>query len=202
MFNKPSGCVTAKRDENFMSVMDYFPLQMKEDFHPIGRLDKDTKGLLIITNNGKLTHFLAEPKFHVPKKYYFMALGTLDKEKIQTIENGIYLKGSSVLTKPAKVEVCETDILENREYMLCENERAGYMKNPKCPVVLGYITITEGKNHQVKRMLKSVRCHIVYLKRLEMGKIKLDSTLKEGYYKELSLKDIEKIIPEEHKEIL
>ena len=66
----------------------------------------------------------------------------------------------------------------------------------------GYITITEGKNHQVKRMLKSVRCHIVYLKRLEMGKIKLDSTLKEGYYKELSLKDIEKIIPEEHKEIL
>lgn len=202
MFNKPSGCVTAKRDENFMSVMDYFPLQMKEDFHPIGRLDKDTKGLLIITNNGKLTHFLAEPKFHVPKKYYFMALGTLDKEKIETIENGIYLKGSNVLTKPAKVEVCEMDILENREYMLCENERAGYMKNPKCPVVLGYITITEGKNHQVKRMLKSVRCHIVYLKRLEMGKIKLDSTLKEGYYKELSLKDIEKIIPEEHKEIL
>lgn len=202
LFNKPRGCVTARRDDVYMSVMDYFPWQMKENFHPIGRLDKDTCGLLIITNNGRLTHFLAEPRYHVPKKYYFMALGSLNTVQINNIESGIYLKGSEIITKPSKLEITETDILENKEYLLCKNERDGYMKNPKCPVVMGYITITEGRNHQVKRMLKSQKCHIVYLKRLEMGKIILPDDLKEGNYLELNEKEIERIVPEEHKEIL
>lgn len=81
------------------------------------------------------------------------------------------------------------------------NEKTSWL-GAEPSVVLGYITITEGKNHQVKRMLKSVKCHVVFLKRIEMGRIKLDSTLKEGYYKELFLSDMEKIIPEKYKEIL
>lgn len=89
IFNKPGGCITARRDCVHKTVMDYFPENMRNTIHPLGRLDKDTEGMLILSDDGKLDMKIMQPENHVPKTYYFWAIGKITPDKIQKLESGV-----------------------------------------------------------------------------------------------------------------
>ena len=95
MFHKPFGCVTAHRDDLFPVVMDYFSELHNDRLSPVGRLDRETEGLLIVTDDGKWNQYMTNPEFHVPKTYEFAALGTLDARKLQRLAEGVLLTGSN-----------------------------------------------------------------------------------------------------------
>ena len=166
MMNKPDGVISATEDDEHRTVIDLLENKYRTySVFPIGRLDIDTEGLLILTNDGILTHKLLAPNKHVDKKYYVELKNPVLKSDIEKLENGIELENGFV-TKNAKVEV-----IENSEDKV-------------------YITITEGKYHQVKRMFKAVNNKVLYLKRVQMGNLKLDDKLKVGKYRELTEKEI------------
>lgn len=188
MFNKPFGCVTAHRDEHFPVVMDYFSHLHNKKLSPVGRLDRETEGLLIITDDGVWNQKMTNPAFHVPKTYEFMAMGTLNKEKIKRLSEGVLLIGAQFPTAGAAVTVTGQTILSEIRPSLHPDMQEKLKHNlPSHPVVCGQITITEGKKRQIRRMLKSVGCCVIYLKRLSIGTITLDPTLEPGQYKELSV---------------
>ena len=184
MFNKPRGCVTARTDAEHRTVMDHFPPEMRESFSPVGRLDIDTTGLLLITDEGSLCHRLTSPEFHIPKTYFFCVFGHLDEELIPEFESGLALRNFTA--KPAALEILSHGRVEEAEEYMRQDRREQYMKNPKGEVSWGRLTIYEGKKHQVKRMMKAVGCHILYLKREKMGELALDPELPEGSWRELS----------------
>lgn len=168
MFYKPMDCVTAKTDNLHKTVFDYIKEKNKTTLIAVGRLDKDTEGLLLLTDDGDFCHALMSPKKHVRKVYYFEAFGTLIEEDIQKLEKGIYLINEGVDTLPANV----TDVVNNGT------------------TVSGNIEITEGKFHQIKRMLQSVGCTVTYLKRTQIGNVSLDETLQPGQYRELTKEEL------------
>ena len=187
MLNKPKGYITAKKDENHKTVFDILDFGEDGIFH-IGRLDKDTEGMLLFTNDGEFEHMLMDPSSHVEKTYYFWALGFLDSEKIQKLENGILIGEDK--TKPSKVKVEKLGFYNDFKTeisTLCDLD----LTYDRQKVVSGYITISEGKKHQVKRMLKAVGCYIVYLKRISIGNLTLDKSLKVGEYRNLTENEIE-----------
>ena len=158
MLNKPKGVVSATRDA-CRTVTDLLKDTGYDDLFPVGRLDKDTEGLLLMTNDGNLAHNLLSPKKHVEKKYYVELERTLGEEDRKALETGVDI-GEERLTFPATVEqITETSI---------------------------FLIITEGKYHQVKRMMQAVENEVVYLKRVAMGGIFLDENLPQGAYRELT----------------
>lgn len=188
MFNKPQGCVTARSDAVHRTVMDYFPSELAEKLHPVGRLDKDTCGLLILTDDGDLDFKIMQPDRHISKTYFFYAIGTMNEEKRQLLENGIAMAGFT-----AKEAVFQL----HREYRIGELEgfmpaerRERYMKNPDGAAFSASITICEGKKHQVKRMLEAVGCRIFYLRRDKIGELPLDSSLGQGEYRQLTENEV------------
>ena len=186
MFHKPYGCVCARRDDLYPTVMDYFKELNNPDLSCVGRLDRETEGLLLITDDGKWNQLMTHPSNEKEKLYEFIALGTLNEEKIYHLENGVLLKGADKLTAPAKVTVTGTSILsETLPKLPPEIQKNTCHNRPEHPIVLGTITVTEGKKHQVRRMLKAVGCCIVYLKRISMGNIVLDETLSPGEWKKI-----------------
>ena len=189
MFNKPRGCITARRDDRHKTVMDYFPGEQRFCLHPLGRLDLDTEGLLIVSDDGMLDQLIMQPERHVEKKYYFWAIGEPTPEKIQQLERGVVIEEGSV-TRPAKVRVVSTAKMRDICHLLSDRHRPKLMKNPDVPVFEGYLTITEGKKHQVKRMLRAVRCCVVYLKRVAIGGVELDESLNPGEYRSLTQKEL------------
>ncbi|ATH92824.1 pseudouridine synthase [Bacillus glycinifermentans] len=164
MMNKPQGVVSATEDSREETVID---LLEPEFLHfapfPVGRLDKDTEGLLLLTNDGGLAHQLLSPKKHVPKTYEVHAEKPVTEACAARLESGVDI-GDGYVTKPAKAVILEN---ENGRHKLL-------------------LTITEGKFHQVKRMLKAVGNEVTYLKRLKMGDVALDSDLLPGEYRELT----------------
>lgn len=191
MFHKPSGCITAKKDVQHKTVMDYFEPQLKEKLHPVGRLDKDTEGLLLLTNDGKWNQNLMHPKNHVEKTYFFWAVGELNAEKKQQLEQGVFLKGEVEKTKPAKLEIRNAAKLQDIEPLFYGKKCSNIVKNPRNQnVISGYLTIEEGKKHQVKRMLKAVGCYVVYLKRIRVGALSLDEGLQRGSYRRLTAEEL------------
>ena len=173
LLNKPKGVISATEDDHHQTVLDLLDdtARHKEVF-PVGRLDIDTEGLLLLTNDGILSHNLLSPKKHVDKKYYVKIANPLTEEDIKTLENGIKLE-ENFITKNAKVEIiCNNS--ENNEY-------------------LAYITISEGKFHQVKRMFKAVDNEVLYLKRMKMGNLLLDENLKLGEYRELTAEELDSL---------
>ena len=163
MLNKPAGLISATEDASCQTVLDLFKDEPYKNLYPVGRLDKDTEGLLLITNDGPLGHQLLSPKKHVPKTYYANLAHALSQTDIEALENGVDI-GEKNLTLPAQVEVLgETSV---------------------------HITITEGKFHQVKRMLEAVENKVVYLKRVSMGSLILDETLKLGEYRRLTEEEL------------
>lgn len=169
MLNKPSGVVSATEDKREKTVLDLIDGKVRKDLFPVGRLDKDTEGLLIITNDGELSHKLLSPKNHIDKTYYVETDIYIDEHMANLLENGVDI-GEKKLTMKAEVTVLEHDTANNKN--------------------ISYITIREGKFHQVKRMYKAVGANVTYLKRISMGKLELDSNLKTGEYRLLSDEEI------------
>ena len=170
MLNKPDGYISATFDKYDPIVLDLIDQSylVFEPF-PVGRLDKDTEGLLVLTNDGQLAHRVLSPKKHVPKTYYAKIQGKVTEEDILAFEKGVILD-DGYETMPAQLK-----ILESGEQSEIE------------------LTIHEGKFHQVKRMFESVGKKVVYLKRLSMGKLKLDESLKLGEYRELTEEEVKLI---------
>lgn len=190
MFNKPRGCVTARTDGLHKTVMDYFPEELRCTLHPVGRLDLDTEGLLLITDDGMFDHRLMEPEFHIEKTYFFYAFGRLDYTAVKAFEQGVIIQKNGRPTRPARLNILNyTAVADIAEYLPAE-KREGYMKNPKGEVTAAELTITEGRNHQVKLMVKSARCTVAYLKRISVGGVTLDNNLAAGEYRPLTADEL------------
>ncbi|GEN51320.1 pseudouridine synthase [Alkalibacterium pelagium] len=171
MMNKPQGVISATEDLMHETVLDLLEMQDSlQEPHPVGRLDIDTEGLLILTNDGKLTHRLLSPKHHVDKRYYAEIDGIVTEEDITRFKEGVTLD-DDYETLPADLKILSTD------------EDAG--------TSVVELVIREGKFHQVKRMMQAVGKEVTYLKRLEMGPISLDNTLELGAYRELTSEEID-----------
>jgi len=191
MFHKPKGCITARRDPRNKTVMDYFPEEKREQLFPVGRLDKDTEGLLLVTDDGVLCHRLLSPEMLIEKTYYFQALGVLTEKDARVIESGVNpFTNKDILTAPAKVEIISQTTLNCVKEFLSGKDITLANKKGNKQVTVGRITITEGKKHQVKRMLMSRGCRVVYLKRISMAGLAIDSDLSPGNYRSLTEKEI------------
>lgn len=153
MLHKPAGVVTATEDKKEKTVMDLITLQQKKDLFPVGRLDKDTEGLLLVTNDGELAHRLLSPKKHVDKCYFTRVTGQIHEEDIHRFKEGLDI-GDEKKTLPADLEILSS----------------GEISEAK-------VTICEGRYHQVKRMFEAIGCRVIYLKRLSMGSLTLDPAL-------------------------
>lgn len=187
MFNKPGGCITARRDEWHKTVFDYLTDLDTEGLFPVGRLDKDTEGLLIITDDGQWNEKLMQPSMKVPKRYFFCATNPLSKEAKARIESGVEILEGAPKTSPAKLEIIEEgyyrDLEDKAEYDL-PKDLLPTRYNPM--VSFGYLTIKEGKKHQVKRMLRSEGSRVLFLRRVSIGKLELDWNLPKGGYREMT----------------
>ncbi len=165
MMNKPAGVVCATEDNLFSTVCDLLPSEYQVfDPYPVGRLDKDTEGFVLLSNDGDLAHRVISPKNHVPKRYYAKIEGTVTQQHKELFAQGVTLEDGYV-TMPAKL------------FLLSEGEIE--------------LIIYEGKFHQVKRMFEAIGCKVIYLKRLEIGPLVLDQTLAPGEVRELSDQELE-----------
>ena len=186
MFHKPFGCITARRDSRHPVVMDWFRDLENEQLSPVGRLDLETEGLLLITDDGVWNRHMTRPEFHVEKTYEFTVMGELTEEKITLLERGILLNGSNEPTAPAKLTVTGHSTLGETLPLLHPEIQEKSRHNPMDrPIAFGTITITEGRNRQIRRMMKAVRCLVLQLKRVSMGPFKLDPDLLPGQWKEI-----------------
>ena len=199
MLNKPSGVVTAVTDKESKTVMDCFPSDIRPGLFPVGRLDRDTKGLLIITDDGDFAFRMLRPEFGITKRYFFRAFGEISEEKIQKLSKGGLLYGNGESARPAFLSDIKTSTVENDLEHIPENDRAHCMKNPSGKTFSAVITVTEGKRHEVKLLLKSIGCRIFYLQRISMGKFVLDPVLKPGEFR--SFTDEEVGFAEEYRKI-
>ena len=167
MLNKPNGYLSATYDKKDKIVLDLIDKKyLSYEPFPVGRLDKDTEGLLILTNDGQLSHRVLSPKKHVPKTYFARVDGKVEYEDIKIFEEGVVLD-DGYKTMPSILKILKSDDISEIE-----------------------LTINEGKFHQVKRMFESVGKKVIYLKRISMGKLKLDENLKLGEYRELTEEEV------------
>lgn len=167
MLNKPSGYLSATYDKKDKIVLDLIDKKyLSYEPFPVGRLDKDTEGLLILTNDGQLSHRVLSPKKHIPKTYFASVDGKVKYEDIKIFEEGVVLD-DGYKTMPSILKILKSDDISEIE-----------------------LTINEGKFHQVKRMFESVGKKVIYLKRISMGKLKLDENLKLGEYRELTEEEV------------
>lgn len=191
MFYKPSGCVTARKDIKEKTVLDYFDNETANGLFPVGRLDKDTEGLILLTNDGEFDHKIMHPDKHVDKTYFFWAFGTLDEASKKHLNTGVIIGKDEALAKASHILVDkEGTFREHRSKMDLENMKTIKIKDDNQQVVSGYITISEGRKHQVKRMLKAVGCYVIYLKRISIGELKLDESLNKGQYRQMDENEI------------
>ena len=191
MLNKPMGYITARRDARHKTVMDLFPEQLRDVLFPVGRLDKDTVGLLLITDDGALNYELLNPESHIDKTYVFYAIGEIDERRFAELSDGaVVFPGKDVVTAPARVRVLSECTLSDIKDILPPNYEAMARKKSGRRVTVGEVTITEGKKHQVKRMIAYAGGEVVYLERVAMGKLVLDENLPRGSYRPLTEEEI------------
>ena len=187
LFHKPFGCVTARRDERYPTVMDWFRALDNPDLSPVGRLDRETEGLLLITDDGMFNRELTRPEFHKEKVYEFLVLGDLTEEKRQALETGVLMNGEDTPTAPARITVTGKSTLGAVLPALHPEIQEKSRHNPMDrPVTFGSITITEGRNRQIRRMMKTQRLLVLALKRVKMGEFVLPEGLKPGEWVEIS----------------
>lgn len=163
MLNKPAGYVSATEDNTCETVLSLIPDSSHPDLFPVGRLDKDTEGLLLITNDGVLAHQLLSPKKHVDKTYYVEVDTAIPPAASQRFQEGIDI-GEKRPTLPARLDILSP--------------------------VTAHITIQEGKFHQVKRMFHAIGCEVLYLKRIRMGTLELDNALPTGGSRRLTEQEL------------
>lgn len=173
MMNKPAGVLTATEDRHQRTVLDLMGKEVRRDLFPVGRLDKDTEGLLLITNDGQLAHRLLSPGKHVAKQYSAEIDLPVTEEDIRKFAEGVVIgrepdSGRDIVTLPAELEYCgKTDTGSS---------------------VL--ITIYEGKFHEIKKMFEAVGKQVLFLKRLSMGPLRLDPDLAQGAFRPLTEAEI------------
>ena len=163
MLNKPQGCVSATRDGLSTTVLEYLEGEITKGLFPVGRLDKDTEGFLLITNDGALGHNLLSPKKHVDKTYIAVVDKELSEEDMKTFESGVDI-GDEELTLPASIEALEAKVYK--------------------------VVIHEGRYHQIKRMFEAFGSHVTALKRVSMGEVSLDERLAPGEYRRLTEEEL------------
>lgn len=172
IMNKPQGVVSATRDEQDKTVIDLIKDNVRKDLFPVGRLDKDTEGLLLITNNGDLAHRLLSPVKHVKKIYYAKIDGIVTEDDVKKFSEGIELSDGTI-TRPAALKILVSAQISEIE-----------------------LTIYEGKYHQVKRMFAAVGKHVLFLKRICIGELYLDKELDTGAYRRLTDEELKLICRE------
>ena len=181
MFHKPFGCVTARRDDRHPTVMDWFRDLGNDNLSPVGRLDRETEGLLVITDDGMWNRQMTRPEFHQAKTYEFVVMGDLTPVKVEALEKGVLLNGEDTPTAPARITVTGKStlgaVLPTLHPEIQEKSRHNPMDRP---VTFGTIVITEGRNRQIRRMMKAVRLLVLQLKRTQMGDFALPGELKPG----------------------
>lgn len=172
MLNKPAGVISATEDRSCQTVVDLIKEKKRKDLFPVGRLDKDTEGLLLITNDGELAHRLLSPKKHVDKCYFARVSGKVTEDDVRSFENGVNIGSleQPEITMPGKLEIITSDEISQIR-----------------------LTIQEGKFHQVKRMFQAVGKEVIYLKRIRMGTLVLDENLSIGEYRPLTKEELEKL---------
>lgn len=170
MLNKPAGVLSAARDRNAETVLDLIKDNNRKDLFPVGRLDKDTEGLLLITNDGMLSHELLSPSKHVDKVYFARVRGQMTEREVKAFADGLVID-EDFTALPGKLVILSYDDVNDES--------------------LVEVTIHEGKFHQVKRMFEAVNSEVLYLKRLSMGSLKLDEALNTGEYRQLTQDEID-----------
>ncbi|UTH01776.1 rRNA pseudouridine synthase [Macrococcoides canis] len=166
MLNKPAGYISSTKDYKDETVLELIDGFDHYDLHPVGRLDKDTEGLLILTNDGQFSHDVLSPKKHVDKTYYARVEGYITDETVALFKSGVTLD-DGYEAMPADLQIVSAGDISEIE-----------------------LIIQEGKFHQVKRMFKAVGMTVIYLKRIQMGGLPLDESLKPGAYRKLTLEEI------------
>ena len=192
MLYKPQGVISATEDKRHKTVIDLLTGENRSDLFPVGRLDIDTEGLLLLTNDGDLTNRLLAPGKHVDKVYFARIAGTLPDTAVEQMAAGLTLNdGTPVM--PGKLEILKQWTGQTRQKALeqfsADAETADSAEANAGAEIL--LTIQEGKFHQVKRMFEALGCHVVFLKRLSMGRLKLDPDLKPGEYRALTEGELE-----------
>jgi 16S rRNA pseudouridine516 synthase len=176
LMNKPQGVISATEDSEHETVLDL--LEMEDAIYspfPVGRLDKDTEGLLLLTNDGQLAHRLLSPKKHVPKTYFAVINSEVTEEDAEAFKQGVVLD-DGYKTKPGELNILKSGLTSDIE-----------------------LTITEGKFHQVKRMFEAVGKRVMYLQRISMGPLELDESLEPGEYRELTDEELHQLLSYEVK---
>lgn len=173
MLNKPAGVISATEDKRDKTVLDLIKEKKRKDLFPVGRLDKDTEGLLLITNDGALAHRLLSPKKHIDKCYYAKISGAVTEDDVRAFKEGINI---GTQEEPEWTMPADLQILENGTFSRIR------------------LTIREGKFHQVKRMFLAVGKEVVYLKRERMGALVLDEELAPGEYRKLTDSELKSIL--------
>lgn len=166
MLNKPAGVVSATEDRKERTVLDLIDAKQRKDLFPVGRLDKDTEGLLLITNDGEMAHRLLSPKKHVDKVYYARVAGRITEEHVRLFAEGVDI-GDEKPALPAELTVLSSGEISEIE-----------------------LVIREGRFHQVKRMFQAAGGEVTYLKRLRMGSLVLDGELEPGEYRKLTEEEV------------
>ena len=173
IMNKPKGVISATEDSKHRTVLDLLDdLARTKEVFPVGRLDIDTHGLLLLTNDGKLAHALLSPKRHVDKTYLAQVKGIMTQEDVERFAKGIPLKDFTC--QPAKLEIVSVNPVKNQS--------------------LVRVTIAEGKFHQVKRMVSYCGKEVVHLQRLTMGTLALDENLERGEWRRLTKEELEVLL--------
>ncbi len=191
IYHKPRGELTARTDPRRKTVMDAFSPEDRSLF-PVGRLDKETEGLLLFTDDGTLAARLLHPAHHVEKTYLFYSYGRLSEADAHALENGVPL-GDGLTSAPAKLRILRECPLTEVRDVLSEYEKKRYRRHGEDPVTVGLLTVTEGKKHQVRKMLLAVRGRVIYLRRIAFGPLSLGD-LPRGALRHLTEEEVKALL--------
>lgn len=181
MMNKPAGVISATYDPKLKTAVELLPQELAcFDLFPAGRLDIDTEGMLLLTNDGQLAHNLLSPVKHVDKRYYALIDGVVTQDDVESFKQGVILD-DGYKTMPAELEIIGT--AKSPPYGRSNEQNIGIERTDRSEIE---VVLHEGKFHQVKRMFEAVGKKVIYLKRIRMGGLKLDESLKPGECRELS----------------
>lgn len=188
MLYKPAGCVTATEDKRSQTVLDYIGHPRRGELFPVGRLDMDTEGLLLLTDDGETAHRMLSPRHHAEKTYFVRVRGVLSEADREAFAEGMDI-GEKHRTLPAELTILseqgETEnISENEKLKETEREQG---------ITEAEVTIYEGKYHQIKRMFAACGCEVFYLKRIRMAGLSLDPSLAPGEWRELTEEEMERL---------
>lgn len=173
ILNKPAGVISATQDNYDQTVLDLFDdTSYREDLFPVGRLDKDTEGLLVVTNDGGLAHRLLSPKKHVEKEYFAEVNGIMTEADVQAFSQGLMIDGGEE-TRPAQLSIVSVNSEDETSVI--------------------HLILHEGKFHQVKRMVKAVGKEVTYLKRIRMGNFLLPEDLALGEYRPMTAEEVKQL---------